>query len=425
IQAACNQCAPAAVANSLQYLENTFPKIKIPHENKKGLKGDDTLVGQLDTAMGRQVENRMKGRGVWPLEGKLRYLDQNNLGQVIKVKYQGTADPGSNAVGRVTAKNMGKVSFEFIVDEICSREDVELVLRYPNNGAHAVELTCAGYICGIPFIRHLSDLQQTCQGDPQDKLGCDRTCQSFLVDDGKGNLTVVGPSHDPVGTRIEMVYSQSPNEPPKKPDKPVGPTKVMRGESKTYETNPATDPDGDKVQEYEWDFDGDGKADKVTDKPIVTNTWSKKGTYGVRVRARDEYGAVSKWSDALTVNVLAKIKIIGLGLIPAANEQGLAMFAVVASLPDQKGKLIYRDRAAKVNVRSINVEWFWPGPPAVILEGEAKGKVGNREVARYRVYLEDNDGAGADFFRIMLFDKNGKLIYMNEGLLRRGNIWIE
>jgi hypothetical protein len=310
IQAAKNQCGPAACANSLQYLENKHPKkIKIPHENKPGLKGDNTLVGQLDETMERVANSRTSGGGVKTpqyIKGKLKYLEKTGLGQCIKVKHQSKWAKKDITVGNLTSKNKGgtegKVTFDFIFNEVCAGEDVEIKLLWPNGGAHFVEVTGAGWSCGKPYIRHVSDQQQTHQGDPNDKKGCDKTQFDWVEDDGKGGVKVVKGS-SPVGTIIESVISQSPNDPPKKPDKPDGPTKVKRGEPQTYTTNPATDLDGDKIQKYEWDFNGDGKVNKVTDKPSATFTWDKKGTYEIRVRARDEYGAVSEWSDPLSVNV--------------------------------------------------------------------------------------------------------------------------
>jgi len=305
IQAANNQCGPAAVANSLQYLENKYPdKIKIPHDNRLGLKGDTTLVGQLDTAMDRGVINRKNGQTVGDLqyiEGKLRYLDQNKLGQCIKVKHQAIYVENDVTVGNLTSKSKGKkVTFDFIFDEICAGEDVEIGLGYPGGGGHWVEVTGAGYICGRPFIRHVSDLEQT-DVDPTDTKGCDITYTDYIVQDGNVLRVVKGDS--PVDTTIEIVVSQSPNNPPNKPNKPNGPTKGKPGKPYTYNTAAPTDPDGDKVEKYEWDLDGDGKVDKTTSSPSVTHSWSEQGTYKIKVRARDEYGAVSEWSDPLTVAI--------------------------------------------------------------------------------------------------------------------------
>lgn len=307
VQAACNQCAPCAVANSLQYLENTYPdKISIPHDNEPGEDGDDTLPGQLDEAMDRDVTSRSDGDGVWPLHGKLKYLDDNNLGQHIKTKYQGHVDPAADAdghtVGNATAVNKGeKVSFQWIFDEICAGEDVEAIIEYPNGATHAIELTGAGYLCGRPFILHISDQEQN-DDDPDDEEGCDSEQFEWLDDDGNGTVEVVSGSSG-AGTKIIQVYSQSPNDPPIKPVTPSGPTNVKPDEEQTYTTNIPSDPDGDEITRYEWDFDGDGKVDEVTSTPTVTHAWSEKGTYEMSVRVRDEYGAVSEWSDPLEVSV--------------------------------------------------------------------------------------------------------------------------
>ena len=35
----------------------------------------------------------------------------------------------------------------------------------------------------------------------------------------------------------------------------------------------------------------------------ATHTWSKKGTYEVKVKAKDDHGVVSEWSDPLPVSM--------------------------------------------------------------------------------------------------------------------------
>ncbi|MGC9330023.1 MAG: hypothetical protein ACP5I1_20475, partial [Candidatus Hinthialibacter sp.] len=54
VEAAKNQCFPMSIANSLQYLEKVFG-INVPHDHIMGLKGDDSLVGQLDSYANRSV----------------------------------------------------------------------------------------------------------------------------------------------------------------------------------------------------------------------------------------------------------------------------------------------------------------------------------------------------------------------------------
>lgn len=295
VQAACNQCAPCAIANSLQFLENTNPgDITIPHDNDPGEDGDDTLPGQLDESMGRSVTNRSQGSGVWPLDGKMKYIDDHNLQQCIKTKYQGHVDPSADnnnhTVGGATAVNKGdKVSFDWIYNELCDDEDVEAIIEYPNGGLHAVELTGAGYICGKPFILHISDQKQT-DVDPNDEEGCDTEQFEWVSDDGNGNVEVTN-GDSGANTKFVQIYSQSPNEPPSNPtgsyDKASNTLKVK-----------STDPDGDNVR-YGIDWDGDGDIDEWTDyadsnEEVEIDCGDHSST--ARVVAEDEYGAKSDWT---------------------------------------------------------------------------------------------------------------------------------
>lgn len=150
VQAADNQCAPAAVANSLQFLENTTP-LTVPHDHKKGIKGDDSLVGQLDTDTDRGVVSRTDGSGVWPFDGKLKYISDNGLKKNLIVKHYGNGLTGgvpsipldsTEDVTRhgVTSVGKGAISWDAICDEIKDGEDVELDMQY--------------FVDGIPDGRH-------------------------------------------------------------------------------------------------------------------------------------------------------------------------------------------------------------------------------------------------------------------------------
>ena len=97
------------------------------------------------------------------------------------------------------------------------------------------------------------------------------------------------------------------NSPPSKPNKPSGPSYGNAGVSYTYSTS-ATDPDGDKIR-YGWDWNGDGTVDEWTDlydsgiTVNVSHSWSNIGEYKVKVKAKDEHGVVSQWSNSLTVTI--------------------------------------------------------------------------------------------------------------------------
>lgn len=190
LQAAKNQCAPAAVANGLTWLQNancgafTLPDINIP-----GVNGQAGLVGRLDLLMGRVVNgvSRTQGQGVWPFDGKLAYLAATNLTN-ITVKYQGGGFTGGAGASNVlqsgapmnlpprygiTAQGAGaNPTLDFIYNELKNGESVEMCIRYNKTGTpqlHYVQVVAAGFT-PTPFLKHFSDKAQTDQ-DPNDALG--------------------------------------------------------------------------------------------------------------------------------------------------------------------------------------------------------------------------------------------------------------
>lgn len=175
LEAARNQCFPMAVANSLRFLSNT-KGLLLPHEHKVGLKGDDSLVGQLDTLMERTVVNRGYGTGVKGpkgLEGKLKYLAQSKLDKRVSVRHWGEALGGDTSVtvDGVTMKSASqgdRFNFEAVALAMEEGDNCEIGYRWPNparyaaggGGGHVVDLIGAGRVGGSPWILHASDLNQ-------------------------------------------------------------------------------------------------------------------------------------------------------------------------------------------------------------------------------------------------------------------------
>ena len=97
-----------------------------------------------------------------------------------------------------------------------------------------------------------------------------------------------------------------PNLPPEKPAKPTGRASGEPGKTYLYSTT-TTDPDGDGIL-YQWDW-GNGNFSEwvgpyASGNTISTqNTWSEKGTYSVRVKAKDIQGHESNWSDPLDITM--------------------------------------------------------------------------------------------------------------------------
>jgi agmatine deiminase len=99
---------------------------------------------------------------------------------------------------------------------------------------------------------------------------------------------------------------QPPNTPPDQPEKPSGEVSGKIGMTYIYTTQ-TTDVDGDQVY-YKWDWgDGNfsdwiGPFDSGVD-ATAEKSWEEKGTYSIRVKAKDVYGNESGWSDPLAVTM--------------------------------------------------------------------------------------------------------------------------
>ena len=98
---------------------------------------------------------------------------------------------------------------------------------------------------------------------------------------------------------FEAITSLPENRPPDTPSAPTGPDSGNPGTSYSF-TATATDPNEDQISfQFDW---GDGiqsnwstlvdSGSSVT----MSHSWSDKGSYYVRVRVKDSYGATSNWS---------------------------------------------------------------------------------------------------------------------------------
>jgi len=117
---------------------------------------------------------------------------------------------------------------------------------------------------------------------------------------------IKGFSQESPEVNMELKFTTySPPESPEKPSTPSGPSRVRKGMEYTYETS-SVDPNGSMIQ-YGWDWDGDDIIDEWTsfypsgEVASVNHSWNERGKYEVKVKARNEYGLESKWSDSLTV----------------------------------------------------------------------------------------------------------------------------
>jgi hypothetical protein len=104
---------------------------------------------------------------------------------------------------------------------------------------------------------------------------------------------------------VGSLFEPDGNQPPVKPEPPTGNESGVPGEKIEYQVSKTSDPDGDKIS-YLFDW-GDGSQSlwlyKVHGTISSSHNWTKRGKYEVKVKARDQYGAESEWSDPLIVTM--------------------------------------------------------------------------------------------------------------------------
>jgi len=96
------------------------------------------------------------------------------------------------------------------------------------------------------------------------------------------------------------------NSPPDKPEKPSGSTEGIPGVEYSFNTS-TMDPDNDQVY-YKWSW-GDGNSSDWLgpfDSQEIVNasyTWIQRGTYLIKVKAKDPFGFESDWSDTTSITI--------------------------------------------------------------------------------------------------------------------------
>ena len=133
----------------------------------------------------------------------------------------------------------------------------------------------------------------------------DRMAPTILWDYSYGTWRAIIQGCLLFGDPAQTIKSPHPSEPPAQPTKPAGRTYGLWNLEYTY-TSSTTDPNGDQIY-YLFDW-GDGTSDWVGpyssgQTGIASHIWTVLGTYEVKVKARDVWGAGSIWSEPLDVTI--------------------------------------------------------------------------------------------------------------------------
>ena len=189
---------------------------------------------------------------------------------------------------------------EFIMSK--TRAIVPVLNLDPFNGNPGDTVTCNGY-------------DYSPNTDVTIEFNCKKVAATTTDGNGDFTTTFTVPSveqgyytvnaYDPKGKfHVRLFYVN--NQAPDKPTKPDGTTNGKINVEYTY-TSSTTDANADQLHYL---FDWDDGTDSGWIGPFASgatasakHTWTEKGSYDIKVKARDSHGAESIWSDPLTVTM--------------------------------------------------------------------------------------------------------------------------
>jgi hypothetical protein len=168
-----------------------------------------------------------------------------------------------------------------------------------------------------------------------------------------------------VATLASLAQINSLNSPPSTPII-QGPHYGKIGVEYTFSIGPITDPDEDQMFILlEW---GDGSQSSWLgpfDSGQVftaTHSWSEPGAYGIRIKAKDSYGATSAWSEQFIIYITSKVFLIG--LVSDVNSSAEATHLMM-----KRGVMLEFQPFEMTKCSSVQT---------VILNDETKGYLGSR-----------------------------------------------
>jgi hypothetical protein len=191
-------------------------------------------------------------------------------------------------------------------------------------------------------------------------------------------------TYDVKGTRLiiatlaSLALMDTMNSPPNPP--PIdGPHYGKINVDYSFSIGPVTDPDGDSFYGL-WDW-GDGNDSgwlgPYTNGQIITAThkWSEPGTYEIRAKVKDIFGAVSNWSEPFTIYITSKVFLIG--LVQNVNISGEATILTMKI-------------GIRIEIKPFDMQRY-SSVQIIILNNETKGYIGSRFIIGrfYALVLSD------------------------------------
>lgn len=244
-------------------------------------------------------------------------------------KIEWADDPNQYIWYSPDAKNIVKVNFVnlnlYVLFEKFTMELVDSSYEPPNDPPETPD-TPSGETNGYAYVKYEYSTSSTDPNSHQIKYGFNwgdgsEITWTGFVNSGQtigqehmytsqGTYEIKVQAEDEKGAQSNwsdsLVVTINPNNHPEKPEKPDGTIDGGKGKTYTYNST-TTDSDDDKIY-YIFDW-GDGKTSGWlgpynSDVEVsASHSWSSKGNYQIKVKAKDEHGAESDWSDPLGVSM--------------------------------------------------------------------------------------------------------------------------
>ena len=166
-------------------------------------------------------------------------------------------------------------------------------------------------------------------------------------------LTVTDREGKTVGTKSkEITVIRIVNKPPTVTRISPAPSQPKPGEEVTF-TATATDPEGDAIIEWQWDF-GDGSPVRTTTAGTTKYTYQKENLYTVKVRAKD--AGSNQYGPWATLNLYVGAAPIGIRILdnPASTQCRIEIFApaeakeLKITIFDQAGRPVLLEKPVSI-----------------------------------------------------------------------------
>ena len=278
-EAGDGECVPTAVSNSLKFLKK---------KHNLNIKDEDITIEKMKKACnwGEKHVDGKTVKGAWIFHDDNRPAGEKNAWWEDKDKYM------KNHNLPITTKKVSPDKIDDIIKEMKAGQDIEAELK-----GHTVSVVGIAKLANGKYsVTVAHDKEQGKAGGCVTETGvwdpATKTWSGALSGYGLNYFVVECPKKE--------------NKPPNKPNKPSGPTSGKAGTSYTYSTS-TTDPDGDQV--YYWFDWGDGTNSgwlgpyNSGQTVSASHTWSEKGSYNIKVKAKDTNDAESDWSDPLPITM--------------------------------------------------------------------------------------------------------------------------